>query len=130
FEQLREIILAACDDADDWPSAIAGAVEAALQFGASSPDQFRLIFLATHEIFEPTLVNRTVEVEERLAELMIAGRRGKTKRPPNPALTEREATRSVLSAVAARVERGEFQSLPRLAPELIRLVSLTSVADR
>jgi AcrR family transcriptional regulator len=122
FDRLGEAIVEACRAKVPWPARVARAVAAALAFAVESPSDAHLVVVACHTASEPSLAARGHEAHERLADLLRTGRKQADVAHAPPELTEQAAVGAAMAVVGARLNAGEVDGLPALAPELTQII--------
>ena len=129
FDRLSKAIVEACRAEGAWSDRVAGAVSAALNFAAESPDEAQLIVVTCHTASEPKLASRGHAAHERLADLLRAGRQQADAVHTPPEMTEQAVVGASMAVVGARLIAGDVESLPALAPELTEVILTPYLGD-
>jgi AcrR family transcriptional regulator len=129
YDRLNEAIATACADAADWPTGVAAAIGAGLDFAAEAPEQARLVLAAHHIASDPGLARHGLQAHTNLAEVFRSGRQDHPDANEALALTDQALLGALMSVVGARLLAGEAGSLAELKPDLIRMVLTPYVGD-
>jgi AcrR family transcriptional regulator len=122
FEGLDQAMRDACAAARDWPSGVATAVGAAIEFCASSPDQARLLLASGSAQLEPRLLSEGISLTPRLLGLLQDGAASHPgSRAPDPLRAE-AALSAAISLAGVCIAAGDAGALRRLAPDLTEIV--------
>jgi AcrR family transcriptional regulator len=122
IEGLIETILEAGTAERDWPTGVASAVGAALDFAVRFPGDTRLILASSHAPSEPRLSREGLAVHERLVELLRNGARHCPSARSPSEMTERAAVGAAMSIVDTGFAAGEVDDLPKLRPDLVQII--------
>jgi hypothetical protein len=121
-ERLERVVAEPCDVAEDWQSAVAAGIEAALELAAADP----AAALALSERATARWKRRDpdfVAMVESLAGLLSRG-----APPPNPRLPSAEVVIvCVLRQVNRQIETGRVAEMMDIAPDLAFLASMPFV---
>jgi AcrR family transcriptional regulator len=129
YERLSETIMACCAVEPDWPTGVAAAIGAALDFAARTPDHARLV-LSSHPVAsDPSLARHGHAAHLKLVEVFRTGRRDHPDASEAPALTDQALLGALMSVVGARLTAGEAEGLLELKPELVRMILTPYVGD-
>jgi AcrR family transcriptional regulator len=129
YERLNETIAACCAVQADWPTGVAAAIGAALDFAAELPDQARLVLAAHHTTSDPSLARQGVTAHLKLAEVFRSGRQDDPDAAEALALTDQALLGAVMSVAGARLVADEAERLVELKPDLVRMVLTPYVGD-
>jgi AcrR family transcriptional regulator len=129
YERLNETITACCAVQADWPTGVAAAIGAALDFAAKTPDQARLV-LSSHPVAsDPSLARHGHAAHLKLVEVFRTGRQDHPDAGEALALTDQALLGALMSVVGARLTAGEAEGLLELKPELVRMILTPYVGD-
>jgi hypothetical protein len=118
----QDTVAAAYAKATDWPSGVAEAVGAALDYASLNPGAARLLLASSHALAEPQLAGGGMVIRERLVEHLRDGtRRSPGTRIPDD-MTERAAIGAAGSIVATSMAEGRSDTLSELAPDITRII--------
>jgi AcrR family transcriptional regulator len=122
YDHLDDVILASCAEQSDWPSGVAAAIGAGLEFAASSPEWARLVLPTHHVASDPSLAQHGHTAQMKLAEVFRSGREDAPGAGEALALTDQALLGALMSVVGARLLAGEAEGLVELKPELVRMI--------
>lgn len=102
----------------DWPSRIAAAIRAGLEFAAADPTAANVL---TNEAIAagPDGLARYRRLTNYIAEALAGGRGEDTRTDEPPGVTEQALAGGLLGMIAERLTAGRAAALPALAPEAI-----------
>jgi len=129
FERLSEVLVSSCRTEGTWPSRVAGAIAASLEYAVEWPNEAQLIIAACHMPSEPKLAGHGHAAREKLADLLRAGRGQAEVEHSPPELTEQAVVGAAMTVVGTRLAEQDVASLPRLAPELTEIVLTPYLGD-
>lgn len=125
FDCLRDTIadaFAAGSGDEDWPSGVAAAVGAAVDFAARLPGEARLVLASSQSPSEPALAREDFAAHRELVQLLHEGsRRCPGVRSPS-GLTEQAAVGAAMSIVGSYLAAEETDALPELKTDLIQII--------
>jgi AcrR family transcriptional regulator len=128
FSRLNSIIVDACAAEKAWPDGVVAAIEGALGFAVSAPDEMRLILISA-QASEPTLARRGRATHDQLAALLRSGRqRHETAGTPLPSV-EQATVAAATSLVGDCLLAGELERIPALGPELVQMILTPYVGE-
>jgi AcrR family transcriptional regulator len=116
-EHLRAAVEEAGEGESDWPARVAARLSAMLEMFAANPDLVRFAVIAPLRAGEEIAAHHHEAVEG--IRLALAANGGKIP-GPSPAIEE-ALTGGIMSLIAAKVEQGEGENLPRLLPDLVEV---------
>jgi AcrR family transcriptional regulator len=120
--RFERTVRAACRAHDDWPPAVAAAVDAGLEFVAANPAEARLILLACHTVSEPRLMDATRMAHRKLVTLLCQGRERCAGRREPLELTESALVGALTTIVGERLCDGDAEGVRMLAPQLVQMI--------
>jgi AcrR family transcriptional regulator len=126
FGCLADEIEKACAAERDWPEKVMAAVDAAVAFVSDAPDEARLLSLDVVGA-DPTVARRVIASNERLAEMLRAGREHCPRAEALPDLTEMALVSSTSSLINAFVTEDRLDQMDQLKPQLVQLLLLPYV---
>jgi AcrR family transcriptional regulator len=129
YDRLNEAIVASCAGKTDWPTGVAAAIGAGLEFAAEAPEQARLVLAAHHVTSDPGLARHGLQAHAELAEVFRSGRQDHPDAAEALALTDQALLGALMSVAGARLMAGEAKGLLELKPELIRMILTPYVGD-
>jgi hypothetical protein len=106
-----EAIAAAFARKADWPSAVAAAVGAALDFAALHPSAARLLPASSEPLADPQLGRSGLLIQRALIGVLHEGAMSHPGADTSSGLAERAAVGAALSVLAASLAEGEVDSL-------------------
>ncbi|MEX0973510.1 MAG: TetR/AcrR family transcriptional regulator [Solirubrobacterales bacterium] len=120
MKELRERVSAAFDEAEEWPWAIRGGIEAMLQFLAAEPHLARLCMVEAL-VAGPAVVERYDAAIQSFVPYFQEGREG---RPPEvlsrlSPTTEEALVGGMVSLISRRIIAGKTEQLEDLLPDLV-----------
>lgn len=122
IDSLSGRIMSAHSAAAGWPSGVALAIAAALEFAAEHLDEARLALAPTCAHFEPELIGNGLAANRRLASLLD---QGAALYPGTRAGGRRVGERALgaaISILGPELALGDITALTELRPELTRVV--------
>ena len=127
---VREICAEACAQEEiGWRERLGVAVASTLRFLAVEPATAHLLG-SEAPAGEPAVAAARRASVEHLAELLSAGRAGRTAKAPKlPAATERLLVAGAFAICAEWVAAGDVERLPELAPALTEMLAAPTGAD-
>lgn len=106
-------------DTEEWPAKVRGALAAALEFFAASPELARLL-LTEPFVAGPAISRRHQEEVGRAAAFLAQGRALSPEAASFPATTERGLIGSIASQIGRKASAGKAAELPGLLPDLVQ----------
>lgn len=121
FARLRARVEASCADQQEWPVRVAAGVRAAFDFAADRPHDARLL---TTDALRGGEQGQSLygDMIAHFAALLLPGRDLDPGNADPPAIVESAAAGGVALLVGRRLDRGEADALPALAPGAIQFV--------
>jgi AcrR family transcriptional regulator len=119
FARFQIRVEEACAGQPDWPSQIAAAIRAGLEFASADPAAANLL---TNEALASGVdgIARHRRLLTYVAESLAAGRQPCPRGGELPQLTEQALAGGLLGFVAERLNRGKAAELPQLAAEAVQ----------
>jgi AcrR family transcriptional regulator len=120
MKELQERVSAAFDEAEEWPRAIRGGIEAMLSFLAAEPNLARLCMVEAL-VAGPAVVERYDAAIQSFVPYFQEGRKG---RPPEvlsrlSSTTEEALVGGMVSLISRRIIAGKAEELEELLPDLV-----------
>jgi AcrR family transcriptional regulator len=116
-ERIREQVLAACADADDWATGVLAALTALLELLAAKPEQAGLVLVeglrAGRGVYD-----RYQTALQSFVPYLRDGAPAPAGGPPPPEATDEAIVGGIASLLARRVLAGETARLSELLPEI------------
>jgi AcrR family transcriptional regulator len=126
FDCLVDEISKACAEAPDWPSQVAAGVSASIAFVVDAPEEARLLSLDAVGA-DPGVARRVLASNERLAEMLRAGREHSGLAESLPELTEMALVSATSSVLSGFVMDGRVDQIEELKPQLVQLLLMPYV---
>lgn len=104
-----------------WPIRLMAAIEAGIEFAATSPEEARLLLLDAVAI-DPALGAGALHTHDYLADLLRSGRDHCPSAAKMPELTERTLIGAATSLVGTKLIKGEASDLRSVGPPLALLL--------
>jgi AcrR family transcriptional regulator len=120
FERYLSRLLATCEAQSSWPLKVKVGIGVTLDMASASPVEAQ--FLAVEAIaIDGDLRQRVLDLRDRLARLLVAGRTETPHGAELPGVVESALVGGIAGVITTQLQDGEARQLPALAPELVEL---------
>jgi TetR/AcrR family transcriptional regulator len=126
FDRLAAQLFRACAGESGWPSKVAAAIAAAIDFALGAPAVARLLVLDALAA-EPFLASRVLVSNDFLVGLLRNGREQCSRAAALPELTERALIGATTSIIGAHLMADQADRLPGLEPQIVQLILMPYV---
>jgi AcrR family transcriptional regulator len=129
IEGLEATVRDACGSERDWPSGVAAAVGAMVEFAAEFPGDARLVLASSQAAAEPELARQGVAVHKQFGDLLRKSAAACPSARVPDGLTERAAIGAATSLLAGYLIGEEVEAIPKLKTDLVQIILAPYLGD-